>query len=394
MIDACTSAADSPLVRDLMGSVDCTTQNLLAGGYGVLAAPTGPVAAAITGILTLYIGFLGYRLMLGRGSLNVGEVAMIAIKIGLVFVLAGNWAVYQAVVCRVLFEAPAALAQLLVGSLQHAGSALSSNPFEALQQTFDELTRDVRSLASHAGDKSPLLGGLSFATMMLNADSYIIVFTSAGLLIATRVGLALLLALGPVVAGFLLFEATRGLVEGWLRAMIALALVSLTSVVLLQVELSMLEPILIQLATERAKDALTVETGMKATFVIAVFALATTGSILSAFLVSRGLRLPSFGGSAAQSAQQAAPIAQPAPRAADAILPRAAQVAAAAEQAARRNATNVRAAPAASIQASLAAGDRHRPANNNHAPTPDGAGIPTHRSARPRRELLVSRRKR
>ena len=392
MSGACVIASDEALVRSLTGAADCATQALAAGGYAALANPTGPVAAALTGLLTLYVAFMGYRLLLGRGTLEVSGVSVSAIKIGLVVVLAGNWAMYQQVVCATLFDAPEALARLLSASMQHPGAVLSSDTFVALQQTFDELARDVRSLSGHAGTASPLLGGMPFATMALNADAYGLVFSSVGVLIAARIGLALLLALAPLVAGFLLFEATRGLVEGWLRTMIALALVSLMAMVLLSIELAMLEPLLVTLADERARDALTADSAMKASFVIAIFALLSLGAAIGSLLIARGLRLPRFESRSAAPAYAA--LSAPPARAAEAALARVAQVAAAADAATRRGGA-MRASPAAALQTSIAAADRHRATAASPLVAAGGAAVVHNpRAARPRRELLVSRRKR
>ena len=69
-----------------------------------------------------------------------------------------------------------------------------------------------------------------------------------------RIAAALLLALTPLFAAFLLFDGTRGLFEGWAKALIATALGSLAIAVTIGVELAFVEPWLVGLLARRAGD--------------------------------------------------------------------------------------------------------------------------------------------
>ncbi len=51
-----------------------------------------------------------------------------------------------------------------------------------------------------------------------------------GLLVTARIGLALLLALGPIFVVLALFDGTRGLFTGWLKGLVMLALAPLFAV--------------------------------------------------------------------------------------------------------------------------------------------------------------------
>ena len=79
-----------------------------------------------------------------------------------------------------------------------------------------------------------------------------LILSTLGVLLGSKVVLAILLALAPLIVGLALFEATRGLVEGWLKAMIALALAPLIATLTLSLELAMLAPSLRALAEARA----------------------------------------------------------------------------------------------------------------------------------------------
>ena len=67
---------DVPLVRALMGTVDCNVTALTREGYGLLSRPDSAVMVIVTSLLTLYVAFIGYRMMLGRSPLRVGEMSV------------------------------------------------------------------------------------------------------------------------------------------------------------------------------------------------------------------------------------------------------------------------------------------------------------------------------
>ncbi|MES2986272.1 MAG: type IV secretion system protein [Pseudomonadota bacterium] len=92
-----------------------------------------------------------------------------------------------------------------------------------------------------AGFDSFALGGARLAFLVGTISSFAFVRLTAGLL----------LALAPLFAGFLLFERTRGLFEGWLRVLIGTAFGALGISVALGVELLVLEPWLSDMLTRR-----------------------------------------------------------------------------------------------------------------------------------------------
>ena len=72
-------------------------------------------------------------------------------------------------------------------------------------------------------------------------------FTTLGVVLAAKIVLGLLLALGPVFVAFLLFDSTRGVFEGWLRAALAFAFMPLFATLALVLQLTLLEPYLLAL---------------------------------------------------------------------------------------------------------------------------------------------------
>ena len=137
------------LVRGLMFTVDCNVQGLAQGAYGTLAQPGSAINTALFGLLTLYVAFIGYRMLLGRSPLRVGELTISALKIGVVVVLATNWGVYQTLIYDTLFKGPEQIAGALMGVMQPEGSVFKGNPFDGLQPAFEDAPGRLEQQEDH-----------------------------------------------------------------------------------------------------------------------------------------------------------------------------------------------------------------------------------------------------
>lgn len=329
--------ADAAMVQGLIGSVDCRVHDLAQTGYAALAGPGSPVAMLLTGLMTLYVVFIGYRLLLGRGGLRVGDATLSVLKIGIVVALATNWPFFQTLVYDTLTKGPGELASLLLGGLQ----GQPAHPFDALQDAFDGLQKSASLMASRASPGAAAIqGGPGFGAFAANTGGMTLLLSTLGVLLASKVVLAILLALAPLVAGLMLFETTRGLVEGWLKAMIALALTPLVAVLTLSLELAMLTPSLKALAEARSAQqfaAFDLDPAVTVLVLTLVFALVMVLAVIALGVVAAGLRLPRGLASATWSDMAAAPDA---PRYAPSQvepMSRAATVAAAAAALGRRD---------------------------------------------------------
>lgn len=290
---ACTSA-NAPLVEGLIGSVDCQVHGLSQAGYTALAADGSPIATLLTVLMTLYIAFVGYKLVLGKGGLRMGDVTVSVMKLGLVVALATNWAVVELVIYDALFKAPAEVGGLLMGQLQGPGA--HADPFVGLQSAFDALQKAAAHFASRAGaQNSALQGGPGFAAFAVNGGALILLLSSLGVVLACKVVLAVLLAMTPLIAGLLLFETTKGLVEGWLKAMIALAVLPMIATVGLALELAMLAPSLKALAAlAEVQQFAPLDMGPPVTVLVLslVFAVVLVLAAIAVAVTAAGLRLP------------------------------------------------------------------------------------------------------
>jgi type IV secretion system protein VirB6 len=286
MLSRCSApTGDAGLVRGLLETADCNVREAVQGGYDQLFGAGSPVAAALTAMLTLYVAFIGYRLLTGRGALRMGDLPGIAIKLGAVMLLTTSWSGYQQLVFNVLFQGPAEIADtLLRGMPGPTGAGGASDVYARLQGSFDGMVAAGRALATLGEDgtvqqapnviiqptegmtpeeiaglspviqmRSALQGGPAFGAAALWVAAITMLVSTLGLLILCKLMLGLLLAIGPLFVGFLLFETTKGLFEGWLRTALGFALAPLATVVFMAALLGALSPSLA--AVEAARVA-------------------------------------------------------------------------------------------------------------------------------------------
>ena len=292
--DFCAAPEGPGLAARLLADTDCQSFGLVDRGYAALSQPGGPVAATLTGLLVLAVAFFGYRLILGRGLLLVDAVSL-ALKIGVVLLLATSWEAWQAVAYDSFARAPVRVAGEMLTGLN------AMDPIAGLQAALDGLEDASVGYRTRAGIASPLVGGPAAAAMTLNLSGYFLTLSILGLLVVARILLALLLAITPVMAGFILFDATRGMASRWLAAMAAAAFVPMFVLVLAAVELSILNPMITRLLAEQAAERFENEAVTPIGLVAVIFALSMMAAVWAGAKIASGIRLP--GAAKAASAQ-------------------------------------------------------------------------------------------
>ena len=335
--DLCTAAANPGLIADLLATTDCQAAGLIERGYIALSTPGAATAALLTSLMVIAIAFYGYRLLLGRG-LSLSDVTGLTLRLGVVLLLAGSWSSFQSLAYDAFARAPSRIASELVVAIN------APAPLVDVQSAIDDMEKGNIGWRTRAGIASPLVGGAPTAAMALNISSFLLTLSTAGLLVVSRVLLALLLGLTPVMAGFLLFDATRGLLEGWLRALTAAAIIPLFVLILCAIELAVLRPLLDRMLADQAGGRFEMDTVTPVVLVVIVFSLAIFAAARAAATIAGGIRLPRKGYTSSAPVQD-----QPASVTAGTLAPplllagprTASPVARALEAAARRDAETV-----------------------------------------------------
>jgi type IV secretion system protein VirB6 len=293
---------EAGFLQGLLAYVDCQAQSIGANGYEALAAPGSTLSLIVTGFLTLFVAFLGYRMLFGQTP-TVRDGVLALLKIGIVLAFATSWAVYRTLVYDVALKGPAELSAQIGQStaLPGVGGGLidrlgyTDRAFVALAVLGTGDTAVARAQAQQgnaAGEQVAPPPFANFDTFAIGGSRILYLTGAIGALAAVRLIAGLLLALGPFFIAFLLFEGTRGLFVGWIRALAATALGALGTSVVLGVELALLEPRLAELIALRTAG-LPIPGAAIELFVIAlVFTLVLLAMLIAAARVAVGFRLP------------------------------------------------------------------------------------------------------
>ncbi len=343
MIDACAPTLGAPsLARDILASADCLIGGRVQTAYAALLAPGGSFVQALTIALTIYVAIVGYRLVLGYGSLTLGEMVPHFIKIGVIVALATSWPSYQVLVFNLLFHGPEQLADSVVSQFSDGAVAGQGDVLGALQALFDRITDYAGDAWAQVAPATPVtpalpapaivlgavpsptlpaaaaalpfqLGAAQFVAAALWFAALVMMAASVGVLLVVRIILALLLVLGPVFIACALFSGTRGLFEGWLRTTVKFAVVPLFTLPLTAALVAVLLPFVDRLddaPIESFRDG----PALAIVLVVLVFAAVLFQVVRLAGGIAGGLRLP-------RRLAVVAPHAYPAPAAAPPVAP-------------------------------------------------------------------------
>lgn len=266
-----------------LANLDCQAQTIGEAGYQALASPGSPLSFALTALLAIFVAIIGLRFLSGR-ALGVAEWISSALKVGFVLALAASWPAYRTVVYDVVLKGPAEIsgsigrASALPGSAGGLTARLAGvdNGIMALVVAGSGRL-DISSRTPEGAVAPPLADDTA-----LGLGKTLFVSSIIGSFAVLRLGGGLFLALAPLFAGFLLFEATRFLFFGWLRSLIAIAIGSLGLAIVLGVELAIIEPWLSQVLALRAARIAT----LSAPFELLALTLAFSFAMLGVFALA------------------------------------------------------------------------------------------------------------
>lgn len=279
------------VIRGVLSTIDCHTRVYAQSGYEALNGPQSVFPTALTLLLTIYIALLGYRMLLGVGSTRLTDAPLIALKIGVVLSLALNWNTFQTLVFDVTMKAPLQLAQTIGAPAAAKGAALVSDPLGGLQVTYDELARSASALGKLAGPNPEVLrGGEAAAAQALWKAQTALFMSTAGVMAIAIIAVGVLSATGPVFIALVMFDATRGLFEGWLRALLAAAFIPMLCWSATTLLLVVVDPLLVRLAQGRLAGAPDTQAAVMVSAVIFIFAAAQAALTVGAAVIAGGFQ--------------------------------------------------------------------------------------------------------
>jgi type IV secretion system protein VirB6 len=237
-------------VAAALRAVDCAANEVTAATFGQLFAPGGALGPVLTILLILYVAFFGFALMLGRTNISVRSLMPRMVTLGLVLTFATSWAAFQGIVWNLALYAPDWIATMLSGN-QGSATVVFADKLDVVFAAIEQATQDPQA-AQQAVDAAgqpvapaPPAEISAFSPKgILMMGAMILLLGTVGVLVTARIGLAVLVALGPIFVVLALFPATRGLFTGWLKGVVMLALTPLFAVLAGGIMLEISVPIL------------------------------------------------------------------------------------------------------------------------------------------------------
>lgn len=285
----------------MVNTVDCYMQSTVQAGYANLLGPGSVFGYALTIALTIYVAIVGYRLIFGRSTLSMGEMAPRMLLIGAVLALTSNWATYQILVYDVLTDGPQEIVSAVNPSAGQSSSVnqrvdMLSGRMVDLADAWTEFdarpenaapdeTKDAAELppTTTAGFTAIIAPKDSLGPNMLMLSALLLVLASAGVLVVAKIILGLLLLLGPIFAVLGLFSATRGLTLGWARAATLMALIPVMAILTAAGATTLIEPVLTEMYVSANQGIFS----LRAALTILVIVLITVAVSVQLFRIGR-----------------------------------------------------------------------------------------------------------
>ncbi|MFA7595107.1 MAG: type IV secretion system protein [Novosphingobium sp.] len=223
-------------VAAALRGVDCVAGEMTQTAFGRLFGSGGALVPALTILLTLYVAFFAISLLTGRSRLGVSALTPRMMTLGLVLTFATSWVAYQSVVWNLATGAPDQIASIIAGS-QGSATTLFADKIDIVFAAIAEATEGQAEAS--AGTFSP--------PNLLWLGAMLFLLGTVGVLVTSRIALAVLIAVGPAFVILALFQGTRGLFVGWLRAVAMLALAPLFAVLAGSLMLELAVPVIASL---------------------------------------------------------------------------------------------------------------------------------------------------
>jgi type IV secretion system protein VirB6 len=229
-------------------AVDCRTGEGTQIAFGRLFGDHGALLPALTGLLTLYVAIFAIGMLTGRTRIGIATLTPRMLTLGMVLTFATSWLAYQNVVWTLAVGAPDQLATMIAGTHGSATAAFADKLetiFSAIADSTKQTpTAAVSAVGATANGVSQTGISILSPQGMLWISGLMLLVGTVGVLVTAKVALAALLALGPVFIVLAIFPGTRGLFEGWLKAVVSSALVPLFTVLIGGATLSLIAPLI------------------------------------------------------------------------------------------------------------------------------------------------------
>lgn len=231
-------------IAEALRVVDCMSGEAASFAFSRLFGSSALLGQALTAALTLYIAWYAIGLLTGRTSLSVSSLTPRMMTMGVALTFATSWVAYQSVIWNLLVGAPDQIASLLIGTQGSATSLFA----DRLDTIFGVVAQAAAATEAATGQMPANSTSIASGPDLLWLSALLLLLGTVGVLLVARIALAAMLALGPIFIICGLFDGSRGLFEGWLKAAVMFALTPLLAVLIGGGTIALLSPMLDSLA--------------------------------------------------------------------------------------------------------------------------------------------------
>lgn len=226
-----------------LAAMDCQIEEAVEIGYDRLFGTGGAFAEVLTAALTVYIALIAYSFLTGRTRITVAMLSPRLTALVLVVTFVTFWPAYHTIFYALFMNGPDQVASVLLGEKDSALTIFTRH-LDQLVVIFSDIGQNFQSETS---DAKTLLASQNTSQFLFWAAGILLLLSTLGVLILTRLVLYLLLILGPVFILLALFDQTHGLFTGWLKSVFVFAIAPMLTVLGGNIALSLFAPLIAEI---------------------------------------------------------------------------------------------------------------------------------------------------
>jgi type IV secretion system protein VirB6 len=209
------------IIQQVFDKIDSLGLTVVQSIYTSLAQS---IAAPFWAAVTVYVALWGFEVMFGRSALTAEEMFSRLTRIVIISMIVLNWAVFQTLVVDVLTQTSASVGKAVCQAVVTGSSGDQCSATQSLSNVF--------AVGMNTGIKAAAKGGLTalgpwFIALLVWVATLLFTGLSLGVIAVSKIGLLVLLGLGPFFVAAALFEFSSRVATGWVMQCVAFMVVQI-----------------------------------------------------------------------------------------------------------------------------------------------------------------------
>ncbi|MEE9356081.1 MAG: type IV secretion system protein [Methylococcaceae bacterium] len=203
------------LISSIIAIVDDTTDQFIFNTFQSVVSNILPLT---TTIMTLFFVLYGYAWLQGRVQKTGGDLIFSGLKIAFIYSFMMSWPFFSSMVVDLFTKWPDELAGLILSANSHSHQSATTIMDQFIQTAISSAGKAWSAYSWGAG---------AFVCILIMLSAGIFAGFMVGIIMITKIGLALLLGLAPIFLLAYMIKPTEQMFESWVRYTVGLALTPL-----------------------------------------------------------------------------------------------------------------------------------------------------------------------